>query len=148
MWEDVSGFASQAHPKVAPVLNVVGEAESREAIQKCWYTHALADLEVARTDGRRQRISWHTPIPFHTGGSKDVQIHEISPPIPLKGAGIDRRIEVSHLEASLHGRINRVLKNDASLDDQGNYRAPVAATIWEAVFDPESRQFWPHSGVR
>jgi hypothetical protein len=142
IWEDVGIYAVD-EPKGAPVKNVVGKAESYAQVKSRWYTHTLVDLEVMRETGEREHVNWYAKVPFPTGGSQQVELREIAPSIQLNSPGEDRRVEVQRLEAGLQGDINRSLKQD-SVVDKGNYRAPIAPHVWEAVF--KSSHFWPHKG--
>ncbi len=132
-----------ANPKLEPVLNAVGQAMSFEEVKSHWHTHTLVDLEVFRGNGDREEIEWFRRIPFDTGGSKDVEVNGISPPLVLSSSREDRYFQISKLKDQERGAINTALKTgEAVVDpDQGLYRAPVAALVWEAVFG--SRAFWP-----
>lgn len=143
-WEDASRY-SVVDPKAEPVKNVVGKAMSYEEIRRHWYSHTLVDLEVLRDNGDRSQAGWYTRVPFPTGGSSQVQLKEISPPVVLSSPSDDRRVEVRGLDASLQGRVNHALQNECVVDSDG-YLAPVGPLVWETVF--ESKDFWPEKGGR
>ena len=130
-------------PKIAPVMSVVGQSMSFNEVQSDWHTHTLVELDVHRRNGHRERIEWYRQIPFNTGGTSDVEIDGISPPLILSSPHEDRRFEVTRLKAVDQGRVNSALKKDEGItdDETGEYRAPVAPLVWEAVFG--SRAFWP-----
>ncbi|MCB1035109.1 MAG: hypothetical protein KDD47_14875, partial [Acidobacteria bacterium] len=130
-------------PKIKPVRQAVGEAMPFEEVKKRWHTHTLVNLEVSRGNGERKNVPWYQKIPFVTGGSTEVEMPGISPPVLLTSPHEDRRFELSGLQSSKTGGINKALKKGEATTDResGLYRAPVAPLVWEAIF--ESRAFWP-----
>lgn len=137
-WESPSRYAV-VDPKAAPIQSVVGKAMAYERVTQGWYTHALVDLEVFRGNGNGEQVSWCTKIPFKTGGSSQVQVDGLQPPILLSSPGEDRQVEVSELDAGAEGSVNWELQNNAVREGE-LYRAPVAPLVWEAVF--ASKAHW------
>lgn len=128
-------------PKVLPVMNAVGQAMPFEEVKASWRAYTLARLEVLRASGREQ-IEWFAPVPFETGGSQDVELDGISPPLVLTKESVDRQHVVHRLPGSFEGSLNENLKSkEAVIENGSSYRAPVAPLIWEAVFD--SKAYWP-----
>jgi hypothetical protein len=138
-WEPAANY-SVDDPKAAPVKSVVGQFMSPEEVRSRWYSHTLVDLAVVRNGGQ-SKTPWHSPVPFDTGASKQVELSALTPELVLSSDANERRVVVQRLEASLQGRVNTALQRDATIDpDNGSYLAPVAPLVWEAVFD--SQQFW------
>lgn len=145
-WENASRYAV-ADPKAEPIRNVVGRAMSFEEIRRNWFSHTLVNLEVLLGDGDRILVNWFSRVPFPTEASQNVQLNDLQPPLVLSSASDRNRVEVRSLDAGLQGRVNHSLQKDSSVDpSNGNYFAPVAPLVWEAVF--ESRNFWPEKGGR
>jgi len=129
------------NPKIAPILSVVGQAMSFEDVMRNWHTHTLVELNLRRDNGQHEMIDWHRKIPFETGGSKRIEIANISPPFVLSSQKEDKKFEISSLKATSQGNINKALQGSEGAVDAGEYRAPVAPLVWETVFN--SRTFWP-----
>ena len=123
-WTDNPTDAAQQHPKLAPILEVVGESQSHDEVKESWFAYTLADLEVLGAGTRRQ-VAWHTRVPFQTDDRKaQVQLNGVSPPLPLSDPElkthdqiddldigqrrINEKIEKKGIRGNLYQRRNRV----------------------------------------
>ncbi len=142
LWEPPSKFEI-GDAKTAPIRSVLGRAAMPVgAALGNWYTHTLVNLEVQRANRKFLHVPWTESVPFSTGGSTQIQIREVEPPLPLSSANADQRSEIRELDARQQGRINASLQEEeGALDGNERLRAPVGALVWEAVFD--SRSLWP-----
>lgn len=142
-WAPVSKYRV-ANPKTAPILSVVRENPmAHDEVRKRWHAHTLVDLEVERANEARHEVGWWEKIPFKTWGSNHVEVDGISPPLRLTSEDLDEQLVISTLDADHAGKVNTALQNDAVIDGDGMYQAPVAPLVWEAVFDSED--LWPSS---
>ena len=131
--------SSDANPKAAPILRVVGRAQRHEAIRA--YSHALVQLNVLtqRTLARNKaepRIRWFDRLPVRTGGGgAKVEFHKIEPPFSLShpDAADGTRQELDDLEPNLKRDINQALE-DLGVASEVDFTAPIAPLVWENAF--------------
>jgi hypothetical protein len=141
LWADPAAYRVD-NPKTAPITGVVREKPMpHDEVRRRWHSHTLVDLEVERSNDERHRVKWWEKIPFKTWGSSHVEVRDISPPLHLTSDGHDERLVISALDAAQAGDVNGALQGLGVVDGEGNYAAPVAPLVWEAVF--ESPQLWP-----
>lgn len=162
LWIEPDGVAAQAppigaprcapegswepNPKAAPILSVVGEALDPEKIRS--YSHALTQLTLLHDDRRKGKdsrrprpssIRWFDRLPVRTGGSgARVEMHEVDPPLRLSHPDATRKWEIADLEPELKREVNRQLR-ELGATVEVDYRAPIAAFVWENAF--RSRRF-------
>ena len=130
---------SDANPKAAPILRVVGRAQRHEEIRA--YSHALVQLEVLTdrtlaTNDAEPRIRWFDRLPVRTGGGgTKVEFHRIEPPFSLShpDAADGTRQEFDDLEPNLKHDINQALE-DLGVASEVDFSAPIAALVWENAF--------------
>ena len=121
--------------------NAVGKAMSfKEAKGRC-HRCPLIDLEGIQPDGSRFEINWFDRLPISAGGSSHIHLKDLSPPIVLSSPYQDELVKIGELEAWWLGRINSALRDEGVGPMAGSYQAPIAAIVWEAIF--ESPHFWP-----
>ena len=127
------------NPKAAPILRVVGRAQSHEGIRA--YSHALVQLDILtdRTlagNDAKPRIRWFDPLPVRTGGGgAKVEFHGIEPPFSLShpdaAAGTHRQLD--DLEPNLKRAINEALE-EFGVTSEVDFKAPIAPLVWENAF--------------
>lgn len=130
-----------ADPQAVAAVNAVGRSMPFEEVRKRSHSHTLVELDVIRDGGVRTQINWFDQIPFHTGGTKHVEIVHVFPPIVLSAPQEDKEVKITSLDSMHEGEINRALQGPEGVVIEGSYSAPVAALVWEAIFD--SQAFWP-----
>lgn len=129
------------NPKTAPIVSVVRQKPMAHGeVRRRWHSHTLVDLEVERKNDERHHVEWWEKIPFKTWGSSHVEVGSISPPLSLTSDQHDERLVISALDARRADQVNGALQGKGVMDGDGNYRAPVAPIVWEAVFD--SPELW------
>lgn len=139
LWADIAKYRV-ADPKTAPITSVVTqEAMPHDEVRRRWHTHPLVDLEVERSNDERHEVEWWQKVPFKTWGSSDVALRDLSPPLLLSSPDHDERFVLSTLDAERSRKVESVLEKGV-VNDRGLYEAPVAAAVWEAVFD--TPEFW------
>ena len=123
------------HPKLDVVRNVVGRSRPDSEVRDRWLSYTMVDLRVLGPHGERA-VPWHGEIPFRSGGAgAKVQIDEVSPPIPLGGAGAAHRTLIDDLGQRGQRSVNRMLDDaDHVGPDALDLLAPVGAYVWEEAF--------------
>ena len=133
----IPGGSSTADSKEAPILEAVGKALAHADIDT--YSHALVELHLLRARGsaadQPTKIRWFDPLPFRTGGGKELRIEfrAVEPPFPLSHPDQAPPSYLADLEASLKKNLNAKLQEYGATNDL-DFWAPIAALVWEAAF--------------
>ncbi len=132
------GGSSESDSKRAPIMEAVGKALAHSDVDT--YSHALTKLHLIRGRdsaalGKPAVIRWFDQMPFNAGGGTDLQVEfrNVEPPIPLNPPDDTVAKYLDDLEAHLKKEINAELQENAAWNES-NFRAPVAALVWEASF--------------
>ena len=131
-------------PKTEPVKRIAGDSMAYAEVKAGWFAHPLVNLEVWRKSGSRNTVRWYDRVPFDTGGSRQVEVGDLEPPLVLSGPLEEEAEVLTTLAAARLSEINGVLKKEGFSEENLGFIAPVAALVWEAVF--RSREFLPGSG--